>query len=402
MKLYLHIGTEKTGTSSIQETLFVNKEQLRKRGYHFVQSVGEKNNRKLPAFCMRESMDDDFFVANRITTPDQRKLFKKLVYDSLRKELSSLSKDIHTVIISSEHFHSRIKFQDEVENVRKLLSPYFSEIKIICYVREQSATLTSLYSTSIKVGSTGTLQDMLSFCKPENTYYNYYLMLSLWRKVFGPHSLIVRKFDKASFRNKDLLNDFFHILGDDLYNALFYDITTENESLNNIGQYLGLAINKAFPKDPKTGLPFPASINAINSISQSFTGEGQSLSLNEYNAIYAAFESSNIKLNEEFFGGAKGESCFERQPPAPKNNQVVLEASDIPKLAELFKAIVPSGPNLPDHYADLLRDAAVSLQHIDLTAAHMLMELAHQVRPDGPIIKKRLNQFKEKLNLKKV
>lgn len=44
MTAYVHIGTEKTGTTSIQEFLYINKSIIQKQNYFFAQSIGIKNH----------------------------------------------------------------------------------------------------------------------------------------------------------------------------------------------------------------------------------------------------------------------------------------------------------------------------------------------------------------------
>lgn len=46
----LHIGAEKTGTTTIQEFLTLNRERLLAQGVHFPMSVGLKNHTRL-AVC---------------------------------------------------------------------------------------------------------------------------------------------------------------------------------------------------------------------------------------------------------------------------------------------------------------------------------------------------------------
>lgn len=399
MKLFLHIGTEKTGTTTIQEVLFVNKEDLQSQGFHFVQSAGKRNNRKIPSYCMRDDKYDDFFQAQRITTLHQKNTFRKDFFDSFKAEIMSLPKDVHTVIVSSEHLHSRTTTIEEIENVKGLLGEFFEDIKIICYVREQSATAVSLYSTAIKYGGASSLKSMLSQCRPDNIYYNYYSMLSNWRNVFGAGNLIVRKFDRSNFRNNDLIDDFFGLIDDGLIKCISKDIPIENESLTMVGQLLGRSINQALPKYYDTGLINPFRVKAIGEISQSFKGRGQSVDKNDYEEIYASFEVSNIKLNEEFLGGLKGVNCFDRHPPKEESDKALLEESDIPKLVNVFKVFSPTPLALPNHYADFFRDLAISLENKDLICAHKLMELAYMVRPNGPYIKKKLDEYNNILKL---
>ena len=65
MKLILHIGMEKTGTTSLQQWLFQNKILLSNNGFGISEILGEGNNRKLPSYFIDdyddENIDDEGF-----------------------------------------------------------------------------------------------------------------------------------------------------------------------------------------------------------------------------------------------------------------------------------------------------------------------------------------------------
>jgi len=46
---------------------------------------------------------------------------------------------------------------------------------------------------------------------------------------------------------------------------------------------------------------------------------------------------------------------------------------------------------------NLIRDAAISLEKDNLQMSHDLMALAYEKRPQGPLIKKKLNKYKQQL-----
>ena len=52
-RVLIHIGTEKTGTTTIQEFLHINREKLYSKGIVFLKSPGERNQvRDLVTYCM--------------------------------------------------------------------------------------------------------------------------------------------------------------------------------------------------------------------------------------------------------------------------------------------------------------------------------------------------------------
>ena len=109
----LHIGVEKTGTSTIQEFLHLNRKLLAKNGFWFPKSIGMRNHRTLASCCLIDKRSDAFLRMNRLSEPGQRKKWKQKLIQDFETELSGLSPEIKHVIISSEHLSSLIKHPAE-------------------------------------------------------------------------------------------------------------------------------------------------------------------------------------------------------------------------------------------------------------------------------------------------
>ena len=77
MKVVLHIGTEKTGTSTLQETLYLNRELLHQHGCHLLQSANKKNARLVPAYCLSDDHYDDFYENHHWLTIEEKNHFKE-------------------------------------------------------------------------------------------------------------------------------------------------------------------------------------------------------------------------------------------------------------------------------------------------------------------------------------
>jgi len=301
LKAIVHIGTEKTGTSSIQKFLYQNRRKLRSYGFHFLQSAGKLNNQALPAFCIREDRVDDFFLNQGIETIEERNDARRAFTAEFEAELESLSSSIHTVLISSEHFHSRIRTEEEMDNVHAFLSRYFDEIKIVCYLREQGATCASYYSTSLKTGQPTSFMDFMLRCGPRNYYFNYLDMLANWERCFGLDALDVALFDKEHFERGDLLEDFAKRLSPDLVGALNTSIDVENESLLPAGQALLRAVNIVFPFRTSRAEVRPIREKCRKLIYEGLRGSGQRPPISSHVHIYDSFRESNEALRKKFF-----------------------------------------------------------------------------------------------------
>ena len=287
MKLYLHIGTEKTATSTIQEVLFQNRKLLSACGHHFLQCAGRRNAKSIPAYAVNDGHFEQFFKKNDIITPADKHHFKRKLELDFDKELSNMSSHINSVIISSEHLHSRTTTVEEIERLASLFRRYFTDVEVICYVRNQVECLHSRYSSSLKAGYTGTLEQLAGSCKPSNIYYNYYEMLLNWQTVFSPENINVRLFDKKYLVQGNVVNDFLEQLN--LNTEILHAIDTNincNESINTNGQHIIRLINKAIPKY-KLDKSFNITRRKLAlTIARSFPGKGRTMNTIFCNEIF--------------------------------------------------------------------------------------------------------------------
>lgn len=394
MKLIIHIGTAKTGTTSIQLFLYQNQDLLRENGYHFLQNVGKKNNRELAAYCMNDYKNYNFFRTGNISTKEDKEIFKKNLVKKLKEEILSLPESVHTVIVTSEHFHSRTKTEEEVKNLYILMAPYFTDIKIVCYIREQIKMCTSLYSTAIKSGNNPLFADFLKKCTPDNIYYNYSDMLLNWEKVFGRKAIDVSLFEKKEFLNHDLLDDFIAKINPELISILDKNISVENESLTYPGQILGKAINQIYPKKTKFDKSIERSRRRCQKIIyQKCKGTGEQASLEEQKRIYNSFTESNEALRKKYFPNK--EILF--QPPyiEPEIDKTIND-NFIDILVDVLTIAKEDNRKIaiPVRYASVLQDAATRLEEESPEVSLKLMSLAHKIRPTDHTIKQKLKEYR--------
>lgn len=319
VKAIVHIGTEKTGTTSIQKFLHLNRKKLRKAGFHFLQSAGKMNNRALPAYCISDERYDDYYFRKGIDTPQGRLEARKEFLQSFEAELDSLPSHVHTVIISSEHFHSRIKTDEEMSNVYKLFSTYFDPIHIVCYLREQGETCVSYYSTTLRTGERRPFNEFMQNCRPSNTYFNYNSMLEMWERYFGQDSLDVSVYERETFLNGDLIDDFCAKFSPELVGHLSKEFETENESLTLAGQALIRALNNAIPVDSSSAKAMKLKLRLQGIVYRGMKGRGQQLRLEDQMAIRDSFAPGNESVRQKFFPQRQELFKFKaaRSEPAP-------------------------------------------------------------------------------------
>ena len=206
--LYVHIGAENTGSSSIQDCL--QRQQWTNGVY--LQYSRQGDHRSLPAMFMDVQKDDDLFLHRGLLQREERERWQRTMRQHVARDITSLDDKIRFIVMSSEQFHSRMTTDDEVRRVIDFFSAHVSSIRIICYVRNQYEQCLSHYSTLIRAGLDVDLEDVLKACRPENLYYNHHQMLLLWSRVVGKENVIVRPFLTEHWWKGDLGADFCHII----------------------------------------------------------------------------------------------------------------------------------------------------------------------------------------------
>jgi hypothetical protein len=212
--LYLHIGTTKTGTSSIQEFLSQNREVLMQQGYCFPEAL-----RKYPHVCSNRNAH--FLIANYFLEDGS--------HDTALEEgvlLEGMEQFAHCF----EKYDNVILTDEAIWRVssrgRKNLFPYLLEdsmqkgytVKIVVYLRRQDAYMISNWNQNVKHCTSqhrsATLEERLDqiVCK-EKYVVNYADKLDKMAAVFGKENLIVRRYEPDSWYHGSIIEDFMHAIG---------------------------------------------------------------------------------------------------------------------------------------------------------------------------------------------
>ncbi|XAK03178.1 hypothetical protein AAID96_03550 [Campylobacter coli] len=243
MTAYVHIGTEKTGTTSIQTFLSNNRDLLKKQEIIYTSSLGSNGSQWSFTFLAYNNIrSDEYCLSGRFYTKHNFKKHKNKIFLNLKKELKKTN--CRKLLISSEHLSSRLQDLREIKRCKEILNILgFKEIKILVYLREISNMVTSSYSTELKAGKPS--PDLKS-CYNFEYLGAYNKILFKWQKIFGKENLIVRLFDKDKFYQGDLLKDFIYSMGLKWDDGFFIPLK-QNETLDLIGIELLKRINKHLP-----------------------------------------------------------------------------------------------------------------------------------------------------------
>ena len=87
-------------------------------------------------------------------------------------------------MITSEHLHSRVTKQRDIEKIKRFLYNIFDQVAVICYFRRQADMAVSRYSTLLKGGHVLSFEKFIQNARPENYYYNFPEIAENWASVF--------------------------------------------------------------------------------------------------------------------------------------------------------------------------------------------------------------------------
>jgi hypothetical protein len=207
--IYLHIGTTKTGSTSIQMLLQENRAVLRRK------------NIAVYTFCRRERADVSCqmrgLVAYLSLGLSSFRTAKKSVewYHRFLQELKDESAD--RVIVSEEclwdvvgSWRKRRRFRQFIDDLR-----VFADVRVLVYLRRQDNFLMSAYQQNLKGGQLGglTCRRWLLLSSGGKSRADYRRCLTWILSLIEKEHLTIRPFETAQFVQGDLLTDFLHNVG---------------------------------------------------------------------------------------------------------------------------------------------------------------------------------------------
>ncbi|MBI1262330.1 MAG: hypothetical protein GC184_11455 [Rhizobiales bacterium] len=399
MKCVLHIGTEKTGTTLLQQWLYENRDELGRQKIYLSGILGVPVNRLFAGYFQHQL--DEWAERNKILSFEDKAKYFDGFLERLSDEIKSASTDHKLFLISSEHLHSRVSRREDIETIKSFLSDHFESVEIICYFRPQTDMAVSLYSTMVRMDYTHDVETFVQEHLRDNSYYyNYKEIADNWSSVFGKENCHFKIYDLKKFAEKDLRIDFITLLPVSVNREkLTYKTRVSNRSTSGLRARAFRIINRYVPFwDDRNGQKNPLNDRLKNLIANNKSLAHGVITSRARDEIEKKFAASNRDFFAEYFDD---ETSFSTNARLDQNDRHFSYEQVEILVSTLLEDLMPfislgASQRLSDRDADCLRDIALKIeagQQLSTRDALELMQLARRARPDGALIKRKIADY---------
>lgn len=199
----LHIGMEKTGTTTLQQALARSTDALTQRGFRYPLLGAGNAHAALVARAKTRGEEADLPALAGRRADESRAAFDARIDAELAREVAAHPDA--TFILSSEHASSRLNHPPCIRQLKAVLDRHFDDIRICVYLRRWDRMALSAYSTFVQNG----LASLAPFQHFRGTsYLDYTGMLARWAAVFGPTRMQVAIFERSELAGGSIVPDF--------------------------------------------------------------------------------------------------------------------------------------------------------------------------------------------------
>lgn len=376
-RLFLHIGSHKTGTTTVQATLQHNEALLLQRGLAVVRGDSLPNLHQYLGF-----------VDTKAILPGGYKTHDPVAFAAM---LAAAKAD--HVFGSSENF-SFFFSQTAIDQLAAALKAHFDDIRIIVYLRRQDRHAISHHQEGARPQRRpeGMLWGHSLTALPEPApqhwlYLDYDHRISMWEKAFGQDNLMVRLFDRGLLKDGDIVPDILALMGYDEHGLV--RMPDSNVSLGRLRAKIGHIANEVIGDDAVTEKLLQALPHQDTRMIPSAADAERFL---------APYREGNRRLNQRLEITTYPDlfpDDFSDYPEAASEDLTNSAATD--GLRAVVATLGSGKTFLHAVTASDLRLAATALQKDMPEAAYRLVEAAHAMKPNGPAIVKLKAELEERL-----
>ncbi len=192
----IHVGMHKTGTTSIQKSLF----DFEDSSFYYAR-IGGGPNHSIPVFNLFSENARAYKRSHRLTAGDmlrQTSITETELLDSFE------AAGDRNMIISGEAIG--VLKKRRLEALRNWLTPHFDAVSIIAYVRPPLGYMSSAFQQKVRGGAIWSLAS-------RKLYRSYRGSFEKFDEVFGQSSVSLRLFERDALVQGDVVADFCATIG---------------------------------------------------------------------------------------------------------------------------------------------------------------------------------------------
>lgn len=214
--LYLHIGTPKTGTTSIQHFCYDNRKVLEEKGYCYPMFSHPYPNTRSRLDFKRNGLFLQAIYSDAQGVRDKA-VEEELLKNGLQK-VQELFQTYDHVILSDEGIWRAAASRRKTiwKELREEGEKGGFTVKVIAYVRKQEELIESWWNQTVKHGiseSNVFTWEEYQEAYPKYINLDYYALLKAAADELGTENILVRRFHRNFFEGGSLLDDFMYLLG---------------------------------------------------------------------------------------------------------------------------------------------------------------------------------------------
>jgi hypothetical protein len=194
MRLILHIGAGKCGSSAIQQYLTVNASALRQSGV----LVPDKNMDTTGDVTGEQS-----WLFQEVMAAASPSSVNRARFAALQEQMAA--SDLHTAVLSAENLMNEAAFAVACAPAAEI----FDQVQIVSYIRRQDDYLISAwcqwwFKVHASIGD---------YIKKSQQAAHWARIIRRWEDVFGTERINVKLFQQGSLINNDIVDDFVETTG---------------------------------------------------------------------------------------------------------------------------------------------------------------------------------------------
>ncbi len=296
--VYLHAGTPKTATTSLQA--FFKKNRALLKEHNFCYPIFKTEFPHIP-----HTRNGHFLY--RAFTDEKHQLLDEPspVYLQKLERLVEIGKTYDNILLSEEMLWQATDWcPDFWERIARDFAERGLEIKVIVYLRRQDLFVESYWKQSVKTYTQRTFKSYRKYLARRNSPLNYYEFLNGIAAQVGKENITARAFERGQFLNGSIYDDFLAILGLKMSDG--FEIAEEERNIALEGNALELKRRLNAYLESGEESRNPAIKHALYELAASAEKTTHFESLQEQEEYLAQFAESNAQVAREYVGNADG------------------------------------------------------------------------------------------------